>query len=636
MYVKKSSFPSLTPNEIYFIILLVFIVFLLLAIFPPSCNAKEIKIDVRIHEMLLSADCLECHGGTINGPKYLNSVHGSHACTSCHRDVIDLGKHKTGVYVPRKVECGLCHEKEAEQFKRSVHFLKAKFACSACHSDVHYVEPWDKEKVRIVDKCTQCHARKDYVESGHDKAILRGNNDAASCADCHGLHDTKVFHTAGKEYPVEARAFYTRVCYRCHSDKVLMKRNNLTTIAVETYEQTTHAKIQKLGYPAAGCADCHAFHNILPKSDPKSTVNQKNLVKICGNCHKNPSNNFVKYIAHPNLRDRERYPLLFWTRVFMVSLLVVVLLFYWIHTFLWWRKAYWEKQRRLRNGHLISEKLTHVENPGETYMRFKLRDRLLHLFGILLFFGLATTGLPLKFPEIEISKIFLKIIGGIDVSLFIHRICALALIMEFIIVLIYCFHFIFLNRRAGATLAERITGPYSLLPTKKDWHDFKMMVNWFLDQGPPPRFDHWTYWEKFDFLAVFWGMVAIGFTGIILMSPELTTKYLPGWTINLARIIHSEEALLAVGFVFTVHFFNTHFVPTKWPMNYSIFTGRIYKWEFLEDRPLEYERLEKTGELEKLKCEFPHIVTNFVSGVVGLSALVIGLITIVFIFVAIF
>jgi hypothetical protein len=35
------------------------------------------------------------------------------------------------------------------------------------------------------------------------------------------------------------------------------------------------------------------------------------------------------------------------------------LLFYWGHTLLWWRKAYWEKQRQLREGHLISERLAY-------------------------------------------------------------------------------------------------------------------------------------------------------------------------------------------------------------------------------------------------------------------------------------
>jgi hypothetical protein len=88
---------------------------------------------------------------------------------------------------------------------------------------------------------------------------------------------------------------------------------------------------------------------------------------------------------------------------------------------------------------------------------------------------------------------------------------------------------------------------------------------------------------------------------------------------------------LAVVFIFTVHFFNTHFLPTTWPMNYSIFTGRIYKWEFLEERPIEYERLKKKGQLEKLKTAFPSIFANFLSGVIGMSALTIGLLFVILI-----
>jgi len=614
----------------------IFIVFASFFFLFSAIDAKDVTIDAQVEKIFSSQDCLECHSGQIKGVEYANSVHGSNACTSCHVDIIDIEKHTKGFHRPRKVNCGLCHKKEAKEFEGSVHFTRMGFSCTNCHSDIHSVKPWRKRKIRIVEKCTECHSREDYVKSGHDKAILQGNNDSAACSDCHGLHDTKLFHTAGKKYPVEARVFYQKACYKCHADKELMRKNNLTTIAIETYEQTTHAKIQKLGYPAAGCADCHAFHNILPKEDPQSTINPNNLKKVCSNCHKRVNDNFVKYIAHPNLRDRERYPLLFWASVFMVVLLIVVLLFYWIHTLLWWRKAYWEKYRQLKEGHLISEKLSHVENPGETYLRFKTRDRVFHLLGIFLFFGLATTGLPLKFPEIPISKLFIKLVAGIDVALLLHRICASGLVILFVALVGYCVHFTFFNKKAGRTWKERLTGPYSLLPTRKDWEDFKAMVNWFLDQGPPPKFDHWTYWEKFDFIAVFWGMLAIGLTGLMLFYPEVTTRFFPGWVINVARIIHSEEALLAVGFVFTVHFFNTHFVPTKWPMNYSIFTGRIYKWEFLEDRPLEYERLERTGELEKLKVGYPNILTNFLSGVIGLSALVLGLVTIVFILLAIF
>ena len=161
------------------------------------------------------------------------------------------------------------------------------------------------------------------------------------------------------------------------------------------------------------------------------------------------------------------------------------------------------------------------------------------------------------------------------------------------------------------------------------------MGRWFVDQGPPPRMDHWAYYEKFDILAVFWGMVAIGISGALLWSPSITAKFLPGWAINVARVIHSEEALLAIGFIFTIHFFSTHFVPTKWPMNYVMFTGRVYKWEFIEERALEYERLVETKELDKLKVSFPNILGNIFSGAIGIISIIAGLLTIVFIIVAI-
>lgn len=606
---------------------------ILLLLFPLSLLAhpRKITIDVKMQRSILAKDCLECHADAINSEEYGNSVHGANACTSCHVDIIDLEKHAEGIHVPQSIDCSICHQKEAQEYTGSIHHIREKFSCVECHSDIHYLTPWEESKIRIINKCTSCHEEEAYVASGHAKAVMKGNNDSAVCSDCHGLHDTKILHTAGRKYPVEAREFYTRACNKCHANKELMKKSNLTTIAVETYDHSIHGKIQKLGYPVAGCADCHTSHNILPKEDAKSTVNERNLIKVCSRCHKRVNANFIKFIPHPNFLDRERYPQLFWTMVFMVVLLLVVLVFYWGHTFLWWRKAYWEKQRLLAEGHLISDKLAHIDNPGETYIRFKLRDRILHLVVIFTFFGLAATGLPIKFPDAPWAKFMLSFIAGFRVAALLHRICALVLIVAFLIVLGYCIHFIFFNKRAGSSMKERLYGPYSLLPRKKDWDDFVAMAKWFVDQGPPPRFDRWTYWEKFDFLAVFWGMASIGLSGIMMWVPHITTKFLPGWVINVARIVHSEEALLAIFFIFTVHFFNTHFVPTKWPMNYSIFSGRIYKWEFIEDRPLEYERLQKTGELERLKTGFPNILANFFSGAIGLSALVIGLLTVILI-----
>jgi len=610
--------------------LLMALLFLLLPL-SSLTHPREVTIDVNMKRSILAKDCLECHADAIKGGKYANSVHGANACTSCHVDIIDVEKHAQGTYIPQPVNCNICHKKETQEYTSSIHHIREKFTCVECHADIHYLTPWQGNKIRIIEKCTSCHEEETYVASGHERAVMRGNNDSAVCSDCHGLHDTQIWHTAGRTYPVEAREFYTRACNTCHADKELMTKNNLTTIAVETYEHSIHGKIQKLGYAAAGCADCHTSHNILPKSDPESTINEKNLIKVCSRCHEGANANFTKFIPHAAFENRVRYPQLFWTTVFMVALLVVVLVFYWAHTFLWWRKAYWEKQRLLAEGHLISDKLDKIKNPGETYIRFKLRDRILHLVVIFTFFGLAATGMPIKFTNAPWAKFMLDLIAGFQVAALLHRICAFILIVAFLIVLGYCFHFTFFNKKAGKNWKERLSGPYSLLPRKKDWEDFIAMGKWFVDQGPPPKFDHLTYWEKFDFLAVFWGMAAIGISGIIMWVPHITTKFLPGWWINVARIVHSDEALLAVIFIFTVHFFNTHWVPTKWPMNYSIFTGRIYKWEFIEERQIEYERLKKRGGLEKLKTAFPSIFANFLSGVIGMSALIIGLLFVILI-----
>jgi len=607
------------------------ILFILLYSSPSFAEFRTFTIKVNMQRSLLARDCLECHGRTIDGMKYANSVHGSNSCSSCHVDIIDIEKHAKKIYMPAKVDCGPCHQTEAKEYSGSVHRIKNGYDCIECHSPIHYLKRWDRSKVAIINKCTSCHSMEDYVESGHDKAILKGNQDSAVCSDCHGLHNTKLFHALRRAYSSEAREFYTKACFRCHGDKELMKKNNLTTIAVETYQETFHGKIRKLGGPAAGCADCHGAHNILPRQDPKSSINEKNLTKICSKCHHGVNLNFTKYTAHPDLSDREKYPLLFWTRIFMVMLLLSTLLFYWGHTLLWWRKAYWEKQRQLREGHLISERLIRIENPGETYIRFKLRDRLFHFICIFAFFGLASTGLPIKFPDAGWSKFILRYIGGTEGAILLHQVCAFIIFLEFFIFLAYCTHFTLFNKKRGETIKERLWGPNSFLPRKKDWEDFTTMGKWFVDQGPPPKFDHWAYYEKFDILAVFWGMVAIGVSGALLWSPSATAKFLPGWVINVARIIHSEEALLAIGFIFTIHFFNTHFVPTKWPMNYAMFTGRLYKWEFIEERSLEYDRLVEAKELEKLRVSFPNVLGQLFSGAMGISSLIAGLLTIVLI-----
>ena len=138
-----------------------------------------------------------------------------------------------------------------------------------------------------------------------------------------------------------------------------------------------------------------------------------------------------------------------------------------------------------------------------------------------------------------------------------------------------------------------------MVPTMQDWRDFVAHNKWFFGKGPKPQFDRWTYWEKFDYFAVFWGMFAIGISGLVMWFPQFFTSFLPGWVINIALIVHSDEALLAAGFIFTIHFFNTHFRLEKFPMDTVIFSGRISKSEMLHERKRWYDRLVATNRLDR-------------------------------------
>jgi cytochrome b subunit of formate dehydrogenase len=161
------------------------------------------------------------------------------------------------------------------------------------------------------------------------------------------------------------------------------------------------------------------------------------------------------------------------------------------------------------------------------------------------------------------------------------------------------------KRESGMRWGCFIGGPSGMLPSLTDLREFIGSFKWFLGKGERPRYGRWTYWEKFDYFAVFWGVAVIGLSGLLLWFPTFFTTLVPGWLLNVATIIHSDEALLAVGFIFTVHFFNTHFRPEKFPMDTVIFTGTIPLDEFKQDRPREYEELVRSGRLEALLVAAP-------------------------------
>jgi thiosulfate reductase cytochrome b subunit len=230
--------------------------------------------------------------------------------------------------------------------------------------------------------------------------------------------------------------------------------------------------------------------------------------------------------------------------------------------------------------------------------------------------------MTLKFSYLGWAQWLSSVLGGFESAGYIHRVCA---VITFFYFGAHIFDLIREKIRQKKTWKEILTGPSSMLPRKKDWHDLKGTLKWFIGMGPRPQYGRYTYWEKFDYFAVFWGIAVIGSTGLTLWFPEFFTLFLPGWFINVATIIHSDEALLAVGFIFTVHFFNTHFRPDKFPMDTVIFTGRIPLEELKEDRPEEYRMLFESKKLKKHLVEpLPPAVVRGLR-IFGAVALIIGL-----------
>ncbi len=234
------------------------------------------------------------------------------------------------------------------------------------------------------------------------------------------------------------------------------------------------------------------------------------------------------------------------------------------------------------------------------FERFSRLDRILHALMIVSFLSLALTGMTLKFSYTGWAAFLSKLLGGYESAGSIHRFAAVIMFGVFIAHLI---HLRRLKRKKYSSWKDLILGNNSMLLNKKDWQEFVASIKWFLGKGDRPKYGRYTYWEKFDYLAVFWGMVVIGSTGLILWFPEFFTLIFPGWFINVATIIHSDEALLATGFIFTIHFFNTHLRPEKFPMDLVIFTGRIPVEELKHDKPAEYEDLVNNGKLEEYLVE---------------------------------
>jgi len=212
------------------------------------------------------------------------------------------------------------------------------------------------------------------------------------------------------------------------------------------------------------------------------------------------------------------------------------------------------------------------------------------------FLTLALTGMTLKFADNSMFQWISNALGGPESLAQWHRYGAIVTAGYFAL---HIGQLIVLLIKKEITIMGLFKEDYTMIPLLRDAQDVKANMLYFIGKGPKPKFGRWTYWEKFDYMAVFWGVTVIGLSGLVLWFPEVVTGCLPGWVINLSYIIHSEEALMATLFIFIAHFFHTHLRPESVPLDPVVFTQRMPLSKFKEERPKEYQSLVENNELEK-------------------------------------
>jgi cytochrome b subunit of formate dehydrogenase len=585
-------------------------------------------------------DCAECHDDVV----LASPAHPDVVCLDCHTNV--TAEHNDDnpelAALTDEESCVECHGRIQREVGRSAHDGEA--GCNDCHGAAHEITAVADlhsavSAVRQIQNCGGCHDTEEmpldlYVASEHGRAVLLSGLDMApGCSDCHGGHriyavDNDRSPTSHENSPEMCGTCHALllddwqnmsahglawqeseegpVCTDCHATHDIV---DPTTAAsrlksadncggcheeyLTTFRDSFHGQANDLGMSTgATCADCHTPHKNLPADNPLSSVNAANLAETCGQCHDNVTANFVSFDPHNDPTDPDDNFAVYIVWFFMTALLIGVFAFFGVHDLLWLQRSLVGVLR----GEFDEEK----QSNGQFVKRFNLLNIRMHVVIITTFLLLALTGLPLKFHAAPWAQQLMNLLGGVDFARVIHRLAAIGT-------------FGYMSYHLGNLFIRRVFkkergllwGPNSMVPQPQDLKDFFANLRYFLYFGERPAGDRWTYFEKFDYLAVFWGVMIIGLSGLMLWFPGLFTTYLPGWILNAAHVIHSDEALLATGFIFVFHFFHTHLRPESFPMDIVVFTGKMSLERFKSERAREYQRLIDNEELDNYLVAAP-------------------------------
>jgi cytochrome b subunit of formate dehydrogenase len=221
------------------------------------------------------------------------------------------------------------------------------------------------------------------------------------------------------------------------------------------------------------------------------------------------------------------------------------------------------------------------DDAGEYVVRFSFWSRFQHASVILLFGLLLVTGMPQKWPYNDTSRWIVDMLGGIFATRWIHRAAgiAFAVLVE-------------------AHLTVAITGVLtrrmkpSMLLGRKDFQDAIDNLRYYAGYADaPPKFARYDYRQKFEYWGLIFGSLIMVATGFILYFPIVISRILPAELIPAAKVMHSYEALFAFLIVLIWHMAGAHLSPEAFPIDTSIFTGKVRKDKLRHEHPLEYEDL---------------------------------------------
>jgi cytochrome b subunit of formate dehydrogenase len=535
------------------------------------------------------AACAKCHGEAVR--EYSGSLHAqalargdneASTCKDCHGATHEVRSHQDPespvAHHNLATTCGTCHADQAlverrritipaavQLYENSVHGRSKNpgaATCSDCHESHALLKATDPAssvyRTNIPRTCGKCHTREleAYTTGIHGQALARGVTRTPVCTDCHGEH--QIRGPKDPSSPVASGGSVTATCASCHDATGIRETFGLPAGRLSSYRDSFHGLAARGGSPVvADCASCHGYHDVLPSTDPRSTVAAGNLEATCGRCHPGAGERFAQGRIHVPMA-REEEPALWWIRTVYLWLIGLTIGGMSLH-----QGAHFAKQMRLR----FRAQFQHAADHGPTgrwHERMTVAERWQHALLAVSFFTLVYTGFALKFPEYWLFAWFARLETGYSLRSWIHRGAAI------VMVAVSLFHVAYLFTRRGRRLLV------DLFPTIGDAMNAVDNGRYLAGlREHPPKMPRFSYIEKAEYWALVWGTVVMTATGFLLWFQNQTLRLFDLWVFDAATLIHYYEAWLAFLAIVVWHLYQNIANPEVYPMNWTWLHGKI-------------------------------------------------------------